>query len=259
MTYLSTGGTFEELGFIFRTENVSAFQLIDVCPFDINSIKTQEAGFTNKYEIYQNISKGTLKKLNNIIFGAFTNNPGADIRTFISFNNGVTYKVYNKVTKAWVGVSPDVPSNGMEVKDVMSLTTYDFNSSGRMATPPTDNVVVRFVLFTSNSNSTILLDKVDVSYNGPTIIDSWKELGSFYNGTQFYQSESGWSPFIEPDFNDLSQNWKIVGSDVPSPTKLTATNGSKPSFADKKVFGGARVLLNPKGRYYWRVASYNGI
>ena len=64
---------------------------------------------------------------------------------------------------------------------------------------------------------------------------------------------------IDPDFTDSSQNWKLMGTDAPSPSKLTATNGAKPSYADKKVFGGARVLLNPKGKYYWRVASYNGL
>lgn len=258
MVYLSSGASFEEIGFLMRCENKSAFQLIDVCSFDINSVKTQEAGFLSKYEIYQNISKGTLKKLNNIKIGSFTNNPGADIRTFMSFNNGVTYKIYNYDTKTWVAVNPEIPSNGMEVKDVIGLTTYDFNNSGGLISP-FDNVVFRFVLFNSNSNSTILLDKIDISYNGPMIIDSWKELGSFYNGTQFYYSENGWSPFVEPDFNDVSQNWKVMGSDIPSPVKLTPTNGAKPSYAEKKVFSGARVLLNPKGKYYWRVASYNGL
>lgn len=258
MTPLVTGANYEECGFSIRTDNKSPFQIIDVCSYDVNSIKTKEPGFLSKYEIYQNISKSFLKKINSIVFGAYTNNPGADIRTFFSFNGGVTYKTYNLTTKVWNSTSSDIPSNGMEVKDVMNLSTYDFNKSGGL-TNPVDNVVIKFVLFTDNTNSTLFLDKIDVSYNGPIIIDSWIETGTFYNGSQFYQSESGWSPYIEPDFNDASQNWVAIGNDKPSPIKLTATNGSKPSYADRKVFGGVRVLLNPKGKYYWRVASYNGI
>lgn len=258
MTYVASNANFEEFGCVQRTETVSAWQLIDISTFDVNSIKTQEAGFLNKYEIYQNISKSTLKKINNVKFDNFSNNPGADIRTFVSFNNGVTYKVYNTTTKVWTAVSPDIPTNGMEVKDVIGLSTYDYSATGGLVAP-FDNIVFRFVLYSTNPFSSSLVSKIDISYNGPMIIDSWKEIGSFYNGTQFYQSESGWSPFIDPDFNDSSQNWKLMGTDAPSPSKLTATNGAKPSYADKKVFGGARVLLNPKGKYYWRVASYNGL
>lgn len=258
MTYVASNANFEEFGCVQRTETVSAWQLIDISTFDVNSIKTQEAGFLNKYEIYQNISKSTLKKINNVKFDNFSNNPGADIRTFVSFNNGVTYKVYNTTTKVWTAVSPDIPANGMEVKDVIGLSTYDYSATGGLIAP-FDNIVFRFVLYTTNPFSSSLVSKIDISYNGPIIIDSWKEIGSFFNGTQFYQSESGWSPFINPDFTDSSQNWKLMGTDAPSPSKLTATNGAKPSYADKKVFGGARVLLNPKGKYYWRVASYNGL
>ena len=258
MTYVASSANFEEFGCTIRGEGVSAWQLIDISTFDVNSVKTQESGFLNKYEIYQNISKSILKKINNIKFGNFLNDAGADIRTFVSFNNGVTYKAYNTNTKVWSAVSPDTPSNGMTVKDVMALTTYDYNSTGGLV-QPFDNIVFRFVLYNNNPFSSVSVDKIDISYNGPMIIDSWKELGSYFNGTQFYQSEGGWSPYIDPDFSDASQNWTSMGTDAPSPSKLTATNGSKPSYADKKVFGGARVLLNPKGKYYWRVASYNGL
>ena len=146
----------------------------------------------------------------------------------------------------------------MEVKDVIGLSTYDYSATGGLVAP-FDNIIFTFVLYSTNPFSSSLVSKIDISYNGPMIIDSWKELGSYFNGTQFYQSGGGWSPYIEPDFSDASQNWTSIGTDAPSPSKLTATNGSKPSYADKKVFGGARVLLNPKGKYYWRVASYNGL
>lgn len=255
---LTNNANFEECAFSFRTDNKSAFQIIDLNVYDVNSVKIKESGYLQKYEIFQNISKSVLKKLNTIKFGSYSNNPGADIRTFISFNGGVTYRTYNSTTNNWVAVSPDIPTNGMSVPDTMNLSSYSFNVTGGLTTPIND-VVIRFVFFTNSPNSTIFLDKIDISYNGPLIIDSWRDFGTFYNGSQFYQSESGWSPYVEPDFNDLSQNWNTIGSDKPSPTKLTSTNGSKPSYAARKVFGGVRVLLNPKGKYYWRVASYNGI
>ena len=257
LALVHNGANYEDFGFTMRTENISPFQIIDVSAFDVNSSKIQEPGYKQKYEIYQNISKTILKKLNNIKFGTYSNNPGADIKAFFSFNAGVTYKVYDFDTKTWIGVSPDNPLNGMTVSDTANLTTYDFKNTGGLTT--IDDVIIRFVFYTDNVNSSVFLDKIDISYNGPMIIDSWKEPGSFYNGTQFYNSESGWSPFVEPDFNDLTQNWKTTGTDKPSAIKLTLTNGSKPSYADKKVFGGTRVLLNPKGKYYWRIASYNGL
>ena len=98
----------------------------------------------------------------------------------MSFNNGVTYKVFNTNTKVWAAVSPDTPSNGMTVKDVMALTTYDYNSTGGLV-QPFDNIVFRFVLYNNNPFSSVLVDKIDISYNGPMIIDSWKELGSYFN------------------------------------------------------------------------------
>lgn len=252
-----TSAIYEDVAATFMTGEENSFEIIGLSTYNDNSNIISYAGYEFRYDIYKSINKEGLQKLNYVEFKGGSTSAESDIRIFFSFNNGLSYKRFNFSTNVWNEVNPSVVSNGMTVEDVMKLSTYQFNLGGGFTTG--NNVISRIVFSTTSPFSTSLMDYIKISYNGPMIIDSWQEGGSFYNGTQFYFSESGWNPYIPADFSDSSQNWVIMGTDKPSHSNWDSTKGSKGSFGPRKVFAGCRVLLNPKGKYYWRVAAYNGL
>ena len=96
---------------------------------------------------------------------------------FISFNNGVTYRKYDGTS--WVPVDTMNALNGMTINEVINLNTYSFNAPGGLNKNSIDNVVIRFSIISTKATSSVFLQGVNIYYNGPIIIDSWEEPGSF--------------------------------------------------------------------------------
>ena len=251
------GLPYEEVGIVMDIGENPAFEIINLSTSDVQSIIEQKAGFVPRYDLISYVTNDYLKKINFCDIKGDSDNALTDIRFFASFDSGVTWRVFEKSSYSWVIKNVNNYENGMSANDLMSLTTYNYEAKDGFVIGK--SFTLRSVLITKDSRSTPYLDYIKVSYNGPMIIDSWDADGSFYDGTEFfYTNTGGWNPYLEPNFADENQGWLSMGSGIPDELNFVENHGSKPSESTKKCFAGVRVLLNPKGKYYWRIAAYNG-
>lgn len=256
-TYYALNYPYEDYMCTMNQSVNPSFELINIAKFDENSTVSEKAGFIPRYDTLLHITNDFLKKINYIDVLGDSDNALTDMRFFCSFDGGNQWRVYDKDNTAWALTTIDNYENGMTAEEIMALSTYEYEQTNGFELGK--EFSVRAVLVTKDSRSTPYIDWVKVSYNGPLTIDSWKDDGSFYNGTTFYYcDDSSWNPYLEPDFTGTSQTWKEMGDGVPDTLSFSEGHGSKPSTNEQKVFGGVRLLLNPKGKYYWRIAAYNG-
>jgi len=195
-----------------------------------------------------------IQKINRIYTRYSSLSPECSIKYF--FKVGDNWRVYNFGTNEWIDTDITDYDNAMSYNDVLKLSEYEFarNNGPEYG----KDFVLRFILFTSNKVYSPELQEVYVDYNGPMTIDSWIEDGSNYTGLTWYYSKD-WNVYEAPDFSDENQGWVEMGTGVPDSTVFKDGYGSRPSVGTTKYFGGVRVLLKPKGKYYWRAAAYNGL
>lgn len=248
---------YENYSAMIRTGTNQCFELIDLYHYNEQSSQLEVSGYVSRYDLYKNINPDGLKKLNYLEFKGVDEMPEANVKIYFSFDGGLNYKRYDFTNKKWISANVNDLNTAMSIDETMKISTYQFNQIGGFVQG--QGVQVRLVWNTSNPIGSSFMDYVKISYNGPTIIDSWDEPGSFYSAVQFYYADSTWNPYTPVDFTDDAQQWVEMGSAKPSHSTWNSTMGSRGSWGPRKIFAGCRLLLSPKGRYYWRVASYNGI
>lgn len=211
-----------------------------------------EQDFFFEIEVDENISE----KLNQIIIRGNDDDPEVNIKTFVSFNNRSTWRVYDASTRSWSTADINDISTGMDIFNTHSINTTAFNNGGYN---PAVKTVIRIYLNTINNYKSPNIESVEISYNGPIIIDSWDEPGSFHDVTKtfYFQDTAKWSPYIDVDFDAAAQEWKEAGTGIPSKRDYMVGHGSKTTYLSRKVYMGVKIHLSPKGKYYWRVAAYH--
>lgn len=152
-----------------------------------------------------------------------------------------------------------VKTNGMTDADLFAVTDSVAIDGGFGQDYDT---LLRSYLVTDDNSQTPYIRSHVVQKNGPRIIDSWEEAGSYYRDQYewSYSDDNSWNPYLEVDTSGATgQNWEDFGTGIPNPTTFTEGNGSKPSTNLAKVYGTVKVDCLPKGKWYWTVSAYNGI
>ena len=238
--------------------NSGAITPISLNTRNSNSNKTEYVGYLDSYVIENTLESSYTNKINTIDINADIYDANTFIKFAISFDNGNTWRKYDAENKAWSNLDIEkVNTDGMDPEDIMSISTRIFEAGGF---DDSSNVKIRSYLFSSDSSVTPYLESIRININGPLIIDSWEEPGSFYDPTKTfkYLDDNSWNPYMEVDLDpDNGQNWEEMGSGIPDPMKFVENHGSKPTSGTTKAFGAVSLNLLPKGKYYWRVAAYN--
>ena len=216
--------------------------------------QTEKDGYNNFTYRDISIPGVNIQKINRIYTRYSSLSPECSIKYF--FKIGDNWRIYDFEINEWVNVDKDDYDKAMTYNEVLKLSEYEFSRNN--GPEHGKDFVLRFILYTDNKTHTPELQEIYIDYNGPMTIDSWIEDGSNYTGLTWYYSKD-WNVYEDPDFSDENQGWLEMGTGMPDSTVFKEGFGSKPSQGTKKYFGGVRVLLKPKGKYYWRAAAYNGL
>lgn len=248
----TVSNTYEDVWLGISTNtNLPAFVPISVVTYNSSSVIDSLPGHILRYDMNQVIRPQYLKKINRVAVETTVSSSATKIRFFVSFDGNV-WKKWS--TNQWITVETTNVDNGMSVEEISLLGIKQYTGTGGMVTG--SSFFLKTVMETSNVLITPKIKKIDISYNGPYVYDSWNELGSSYDSNvKFYFNSSGsWNPFIDLDFT----TWTEMGSDKPNTSILTSINGSPGSTNTNKVYGGCTISVVPTGYWYWRVAAYNG-
>jgi len=220
----------------------------------LDTEQDKKVGYKSFTYRYLTIAGVNIQKINRIYTRYSTLSPSASIKYF--FKIGDTWKIYDFGDSEWKETDENNFDNAMSYDDVLKLSEYEFK---RLGGPEYgSDFTVKFILETEDKIYTPEILDFWIEYNGPDTIDSWISDESNYTGLTFYYSKD-WQVYEEPDFTNDAQGWEEMGTEMPDTSVFVEGHGSKPSQGTLKYFGGVRVLLKPKGKYYWRVAAYNGM
>ena len=228
-----------------------AFLPISIAYYNNTTTVIEPVGHLSKYSITQKIDHAYLRKVNRVYVDATLESVATSIKLFVSFDKGQTFKKW--AGTGWITVDSNDPNNGMTPNDIIALGPKEYAHSSGLGM---SGIMVKTVLYTTNPTVTPKIKKIDISYNGPYVYDSWDDVGSNYDPTvKFYYNSGTFNPFVDPDFS----TWVEMGSDPPDYSTITPDNGSPGSKSNLKVYAGASIDCVPRGLYYWRVAAYNGL
>ena len=253
--YRVADGPYNELA-IGTVDGVDeTFSVISTNAYDDSEAIVKAPGFMEEARFRLRVPANALRKIDFIDILGTMNEEFTKVLFYVSFND-TEWKYYDSSTKEWTTTSIDTLDNAMTIEDIVGITEYQFDNTGGFTDDSLIDVMV--ILTTEDVTLTPKIDKVSLAYNGPITIDSWIDNGTFNDDNkQFYYSNE-YSPYLEADFSSDDQGWEEMGTDTPSSTVFTGSNGSRPSSGTVKYYGGVSVHLMPKGKYYWRVAAYNG-
>jgi len=241
----------------------SEFALIGLTCSDNASNVTRENGYVSDYFIEKKLPAGLTYNIIRMDITSIIPSALTTIKTIISFDSGVTWRSYNADTRVWSTLGnieiDTIKSNGMLDADLYAITDSVAEVGGFVLT---EDTIMRTYLMTDSGTVSPSIISYKVLKNGPRIIDSWDEAGSYYRSEYdwHYLNNGSWNPYLEIDTTGgTGQSWKEFGNNIPSPTVFIDGNGSKPSTNLLKTYGHVKIDCLPKGKWYWRISAYNGL
>jgi len=261
-TKSDSNGDYVDVAVLLITRN-REYSLIGMTCVDSSSEVTRDKGYITDYYIEKRLSAGLTNNIIRMDVVSEILSAHTYVRSIVSFDEGVTWKVYDNGTLEWTTLDDleisTIQDKGMNDADLYAVTdsvaeTGGFNND--------TTSILRTYLLTDDVAITPSILQHKILKNGPRIIDSWQESGSYYRGEYawHYLNDGSWNPYLPIDTSDDSdQNWEEFGIDVPSPTVFVDGHGSKPSTNLLKTYAHVKVDCLPKGKWYWRVSSYNGL
>lgn len=239
------------------------FSLVGLTCLDDSSNITRDNGYNDSYFIEKRLPAGITYNIIRMDVVSEITSALVYVKSVISFDSGLTWKVYVSATGIWEAITDlskdNVKINAMTDADLYAVTDSVAVDGGFNAN---DDTVVRTYLLTDDNSMTPHIISHKVEKNGPRIIDSWKEPGSYYRDSYewHYLNDGTWNPYLEVDTTGTSgQTWEDFGTAIPSPTVFVDEHGAKPSTNLLKTYSHVKVDCLPKGKWYWRVSAYNGL
>jgi hypothetical protein len=248
---------------INNSQATDIFNLIGYHFYNTLSVTDRNAGYVDNFSITKRIPGVSITQYNKIDIYSKNEYAGTSVKHVISFDGGVTYKAYDPDTNNWYVFTDytdpvELKANGMTDGALYTINQVIAKAGGL----GTDDLVVKTYLFSDNSMHAPIIDSYTIEMNGPRVIDSWDEPGSNYdpNYDWYYMTDNTWNPYIELDTTgSTGQSWIAQGTGVPQPNVFVSGNGAEGSLPDRKVYSTVKIDCLPKGKWYWRVAAYNGV
>ena len=255
-------GDYVDVGCLLVSQN-REFNVIGMTCLDTASVVTRENGYTDSYFIEKRLPAGLTFNIIRMDIISEIKSALTYVKSVISFDGGVTWKVYASTDGSWSTLADTeidtIKDSGMTDADLYAVTDSVAIAGGF---GEEEDTVLRTYLITDDNSITPSILSHKVLKNGPRIIDSWIEAGSYYRSEYewHYLNDGSWNPYLEINTaDDSDQNWNEFGTAIPSPTVFEDGHGSKPSTNLLKTYAHVKVDCLPKGKWYWRVSAYNGL
>ena len=239
------------------------FALIGMTCLDAESVVVRDNGYVDSYFIEKRLPAGLTYNIIRMDVLSEIRSAMTSVRSIISFDNGTTWKVYDSGTETW-SVLTDIDTATVSSKGMPDSELYTVTDSVAVigGFNNTSDTILRTYLITKDNSVTPRILSHKVLKNGPRVIDSWREPGSYYHSEYewHYLNDGTWNPYIAIDTTgSTGQGWEEFGTGVPNPTIFVEGSGSKPSTNLLKTYAHVKVDCLPKGKWYWRVSAYNGL
>jgi len=239
------------------------FALIGMTCLDSESVVTRDNGYVDSYFIEKRLPAGLTYNIIRMDIISEIRSAMTSVKSIISFDGGEEWKSYDSENATWAVLADTeintIKDDGMSDADLYAVTDSVAVTGGFGDTTDT---ILRTYLITDDNAVTPNIISHKVLKNGPRIIDSWKEPGSYYHSEYewHYLNDGTWNPYMPIDTtDDSSQNWEEFGTGIPNPTEFVEGNGARPSTNLLKTYAHVKVDCLPKGKWYWRVSAYNGL
>jgi len=262
MKAVNDDGDYTDVGFHI-SDYRGEFQVIGITCSDSSSSVVRTSGYVDSYFIEKRLVAGLTYNIIRLDVVSEIRSSLVHVKHVISFDNGNSWNAYDTTDMKWK-VLENLAMDTLDTDGMTDAALYAVTDSIAIegGFNNENDTILRSYLFTDNNMLSPKIRGYKILTNGPRIIDSWIEPGSYYRSKYqwYYLNDGSWNPYLEINTSDDSdQSWNSMGTGIPSPTQFIDGNGSKPSTNLLKTYAYVKVDCLPKGKWYWRVSAYNGL